>query len=197
MPWREEALMKSLLDPAASAIANYDLTSSQQNGRPILCSSDAQGGFFSAQAHPVPFNQTTVNPMLIASTAAALLTLLPVAAHQLGGLDHLPDPPGAIFASDEITASKAAHPLGVPDSLPGLASYSLTLTLALLAPSKPKLRKLLALKLIADGTLAGVNMVRQIVTFGKLCSWCTGTALCTAAMLLTYQTRNTHTPRTR
>lgn len=121
--------------------------------------------------------------LLLASTSAALLTLIPVAAHQLGYLRHLPDPPSTIFASDRITESAVAHPLGIPDSLLGLGSYGLTLTLILLARSKSKARRLLALKLIGDASIAGFNVVRQIAKFGKLCSWCTGTALCTAAMV--------------
>jgi uncharacterized membrane protein len=126
---------------------------------------------------------TESNPALIAATSAAILTLLPVAAHQLGALPHLPDPPNPIFASDEITGSKAAHPFGVPDSLPGLASYGTTLALALLAENHPAARKLLKAKLLADGTLATFNLVRQVVVFRKLCSWCTATALCTYGMI--------------
>ncbi len=40
-----------------------------------------------------------------------------------------------------------------------------------------------AWKLCADGALAGYNVVRQVVSFGKLCSWCTGTAFATGVML--------------
>jgi uncharacterized membrane protein len=117
--------------------------------------------------------------LLVTATSAALVTLLPVAAHQLGYLAHLPDPPGKLFASDRITESKAAHPLGIPDSLLGLGSYGVTFSLILLARSQPKVRKFLALKLVGDGAVA---VVRQVATFGQLCSWCTGTALCTAVM---------------
>ncbi len=60
------------------------------------------------------------NIALITATSAAILTLIPVTAHQLGRLSHLPDPPSAIFASDDITESSAAHPLGIPDGLLGL-----------------------------------------------------------------------------
>jgi uncharacterized membrane protein len=121
--------------------------------------------------------------LLIAATSAALFTLLPVAAHQLGCLAHLPDPPGKLFSSDEITESKAAHPLGIPDGLLGLGSYGITLSLILLARSHPKARRFLSLKLMGDGVVAAFNVVRQLKTFGKICSWCTGTALCTAVMI--------------
>jgi len=123
------------------------------------------------------------NALLIAATSAALLTLLPIAAHQLGSLPHLPDPPGGLFASDRITESKTAHPLGIPDSLLGLGSYGITLSLILLARSHPKARRFLTIKLVGDGAVAAFNVVRQVVTFGKICSWCTGMALCTAVMV--------------
>lgn len=125
----------------------------------------------------------SLNLPLLAATSAALLTLVPVVAHQLGMLTHLPDPPSRVFASDHITESSAAHPFGVPDGLLGVGSYGLTFTLALLAPNHPTARKLLGAKLVADGSLATVNVVRQIASFGKLCSWCTATAFFTGAML--------------
>ena len=124
-----------------------------------------------------------LNPPLIAATSAALLTLVPIAAHQLGLLDHLPDPASWVFDSDRITDSASAHPLGIPDSLLGLGSYGLTLTLAVLAHRHQRAKKLLGLKLVADGSVAGINVVKQVVSFRRLCSWCTGTAICTAAMV--------------
>lgn len=126
--------------------------------------------------------------VLLAACAAALLTLVPVAAHQLGYLEHLPDPPGGLFASDEITESTAAHPAGIPDGVLGLASFAVTFGLILEAGDKRHSRRLgrrlLTLKLAADGSMAGFNFTRQIVSFRRLCSWCTGTAICTAAMIL-------------
>jgi uncharacterized membrane protein len=122
--------------------------------------------------------------LLVTAASAALVTLLPVAAHQLGCLAHLPDPPGELFASDRITESKTAHPLGIPDGLLGLGSYGITLSLILLARSRPKARRFLALKLVGDGAVAAFNVVRQVATFARICSWCTGTALCTAVMAI-------------
>ena len=95
------------------------------------------------------------NALLITAASIALLTMLPV----------------------------AAHPLGIPDSLLGLGSYGITFSLILLARSHPKARRLLTLKLLGDGAVAAFNVVRQVATFGKICSWCTGTALCTAVMV--------------
>jgi len=131
----------------------------------------------------LPSSKDNADGLLIAATSTALLTLLPVAAHQLGLLQHLPDPPAAVFASDAITESKMAHPIGIPDSLLGLGSYGTTLCLAILSRSHPKARPLLAAKLVADGGIASFNVVRQVVSFRKICSWCTGTAIATAAMV--------------
>lgn len=137
----------------------------------------------SALSLEVPALTKHANSLLIGSTSTALLTLLPVAAHQLGLLKYLPDPPAAVFASDTITESKAAHPLGIPDSLLCLGSYGTTLCLAMLSRSRPAARPLLAAKLVADGGAATFNVVRQIVSFRKICSWCTGTAIATAVMV--------------
>lgn len=122
--------------------------------------------------------------LLVVANCAAVATLLPVSAHQLGALPHLPDPPGSLFDSDQITDSEAAHPFGIPDGILGLASYSATLALVLSAQKSSTARRLLAFKLAGDGALAGFNVVRQVVSFRKLCSWCTATALCTGVMLL-------------
>jgi uncharacterized membrane protein len=122
--------------------------------------------------------------LALAGCTAALLTLVPVAAHQLGALDHLPDPPSPIFDSDAITESKTAHPLGIPDSLLGLGSYGVTLALLLAARRRaPLASTLLGLKLTADASAATGNAVRQVVKFRRLCSWCTGTALATGVMV--------------
>jgi uncharacterized membrane protein len=129
------------------------------------------------QALPRPSAATII------ACSAAIVTLVPVALHQLGALKHLPDPPCAAFDSDSITESQAAHPLGIPDGLLGLASYSTTMALMLAARKDDHAKHLLALKLAADGSLAAFNVVRQVVQFRKLCSWCTGTAAATAIML--------------
>jgi uncharacterized membrane protein len=126
----------------------------------------------------------TSDVILLGACCAAVATLLPVAAYQVGALDHLPDPPLSVFASDRITQSKAAHPLGMPDGILGLGSYAITLALVMLARTQPKARRLVALKLLGDGSMAGFNLVRQLVIFRKMCSWCTGTALCTFAMVI-------------
>ncbi len=129
-------------------------------------------------------NDSSLNWALTVATCASMATLIPVVAHQIGAIEHLPDPPGSVFASDRITQSKSAYPLGIPDGILGLTSYGVTLGLVALAADNPKTRKYLAIKLLGDGSIAAVNVVRQVVSFGKLCSWCTATAICTAGMLI-------------
>ncbi len=126
---------------------------------------------------------TTSHSIAVAAAGVAIVTLIPVALYQCGGIRRLPDPPGAYFDSEGITSSKAAHPLGVPDSLPGLASYAATLALLVAARRSSTARAVLHAKLVADGSLAAINMTRQVVSFRKLCSWCTGTALATAVLV--------------
>ncbi len=122
--------------------------------------------------------------LVIGSCCVALATLVPVALYQTGVLTRLPDPPLPIFDSERITTSRAARPLGIPDALLGLASFGTTLALALLARRGQGARKLLGAKLTLDASAAAFNAGRQVYSFRKLCSWCTGTAL--AAGLMAY-----------
>ena len=121
--------------------------------------------------------------LLIGACCTTLATLIPVVLYQTGALSSLPDPPSSIFDSEKITKSKEAFPLGVPDAALGIASFGVTLTLALLAKRSPRARQLLGAKLALDGSAAAFNVVRQVVSFGKLCSWCTGTAMATGVMV--------------
>ena len=119
---------------------------------------------------------------MLGACCVTLATLVPVALKQTGFIDHLPDPPGRIFRSDRITESETAHPLGVPDSLLGLANFGTTLALILIGKRNRTARTLLGGKLAADAVFAAFNLVRQPVKFGKLCSWCTATAFAAITM---------------
>lgn len=121
--------------------------------------------------------------LLVGANVAALATLVPVALHQLGVVAHLPDPPASVFDSDGITESSMAHPFGIPDALLGIASYGTTLVLVRSAPGCSAARKLLGAKLLLDGGVAAFNATRQVVRFGKVCSWCMGTVAATAVMV--------------
>lgn len=125
----------------------------------------------------------SVHAAAVTGAALALATLVPVALYQTGMLRRLPDPPGAIFDSEWITSSTDAHPMGIPDGLLGLGSYSATLALLLAAPSSGIVRALLSAKLAGDRSMAAFNVVKQVVKFRRVCSWCTGTALATGLLV--------------
>jgi uncharacterized membrane protein len=129
-------------------------------------------------------SQNVAHTTTVSATCIALATLIPVAFYQCHALDHLPDPPGAWFDSDRITKAKSAHPFGIPDSLLGIASYGATLALILCAKESKMARTMLRAKLLGDGSIAAINVTRQVVSFRRLCSWCTGTAIATAAMIV-------------
>jgi uncharacterized membrane protein len=128
---------------------------------------------------------TTAGSRTIAVTAAAtaVATLVPVALYQSKIIDTLSDPPGSWFDSEMVTDSKSAHPLGIPDSYLGLVSYSVTFALLFACKRSVVARPILRIKLVADGVLATFSFGRQIISFHRLCSWCSGTALSTALLL--------------
>ncbi|MGA8940811.1 MAG: vitamin K epoxide reductase family protein [Acidobacteriaceae bacterium] len=126
--------------------------------------------------------ETEGEALMLGACCTAIATLVVVSLYQLGKIDHLPDPPGNIFASEKITSSKVAHPLGIPDGLLGLASYGSTLALIVLSYRNTAYTRALGVKLALDAGAASVNSGRQVICFGKLCSWCTGTALATGVM---------------
>lgn len=135
-----------------------------------------------SSADPILVPGASDNKLLIGACCAAMATLVPVALYQTGVLDRLPDPPSSVFDSERITTSEAAHPFGIPDAILGLASFGTTLALSLLARRNPIAKKLLGAKLTLDASAAVFNAGRQVVSFGKLCSWCTGTALAAGVM---------------
>jgi uncharacterized membrane protein len=120
--------------------------------------------------------------LLLVACCSALATLVPVTLYQVGALSSLPDPPSPIFDSESITTSRAANPLGIPDGVLGLASFGTTLALILAARRSHAAKTLLGAKLMVDGAAGAFNASRQVFTFGKLCSWCIGTAIAAGVM---------------
>ena len=141
--------------------------------------------------HPHPGNRSSEenNVAMAGACCVALATLVPVALYQTGMLSRLPDPPLTVFDSERITASPDAHPFGIPDALLGLGSFGATLALILLERRSAFAEKMLGAKLTLDIAIAALNASRQVTKFGKLCSWCTGTAL--AAGVMAYEGRET------
>ncbi len=133
---------------------------------------------------PISVGYSTHKGMAVACCCVAITSLVPVALLQLRVLKTLPDPPGRLFNSKRIVTSKNAYPLGIPDGLLGICSYSVTLVLLIAArPSRPFLRAALRGKLLLDGTMAARSARRQVTQFGRICSWCMGTAIATAGIV--------------
>lgn len=132
----------------------------------------------------MPTSSQTSYVTALSAASVTIATLIPIALYQCHVIDHLPDPPGPYFDSDQITTSKNAHPCGIPDSLLGIASFGITAALVVAARRSETGRTLLRTKLFIDGSVAAINVTRQVVSFRKLCSWCTGTALATAVLIV-------------
>ena len=113
----------------------------------------------------------------LASAGGAVLVLSCIVLRQISVVKHLPDPPGEAWDSDGIVMSKAAHPFGIPDGVIGLASYAVTA--GLIASGS----ELVRVKLVVDAGSAGFNVVRQVVEFRKVCSWCMLVAACTGSLV--------------
>jgi uncharacterized membrane protein len=62
--------------------------------------------------------------------AVGLADFAVITLYQLGVIRHLPDPPGRIFDSDKVNASRKAYATGVPDGSLGALLYAATLVLA-------------------------------------------------------------------
>ncbi len=125
---------------------------------------------------------TCEDAIMLGACCCALATLVPITLYQLGAIGSLPDPHCRVFDSERITTSRAAHPFGIPDGILGIASFSTTLALILLARKHEPAKKLLGAKLALDASAAAFNAGRQVISFGKLCSWCTATAISTGVM---------------
>ncbi|HET9088642.1 MAG TPA: vitamin K epoxide reductase family protein [Acidobacteriaceae bacterium] len=122
--------------------------------------------------------------MAIVCCCAAIGSLVPVAMLQSGKIHDLPDLPGRLFNTRKVVLSKSAFPLGIPDAVLGIGSYTVTLLLLATAkPDRPVLRAALRGKLLLDGAMAARNTRKQMRKFGRICTWCSGTALATAGVV--------------
>ena len=119
------------------------------------------------------------DPLLLAACATAFASLIPSALRQTGVIGNLPDP---LVDANKIVESPVAHPFGVPASLLGLASFSITFGLALAAQNSSLARKLLGGKIAIDCTIAAYDLALEAVAFGELSSWSLGTAAATGVM---------------
>jgi uncharacterized membrane protein len=114
--------------------------------------------------------------------AAGAVDFALISLYQFGIVRHLPDPPGRIFDSDRVNASRKAYALGVPDGALGLGLYALTLILSTAGGSRASGRHPVFDVLLGGAVAAGVigagqylyDMVRNQA---RACPYClTGAA---------------------
>lgn len=101
-----------------------------------------------------------------------------VTAYQTGLIDHLPDPPGAVWDSDKVDASDYAYRrFQTPDALAMIVTYGVTAWLAGAggkdrAETLPWLPVALAAKLVADVATTVQLGREEWAENKKLCAYC-------------------------
>lgn len=128
-------------------------------------------------------------PDLSKRRAATGLSLLATAAlgvvhaYQTGLLTRVPEPRLSVFGADEVDASgEAYHSFGTPDAGLGIVSYGITLALIgagteKRAQERPWLPLLVAGKVLSDAASGSYLFAEQVTKHGRICSWCTVSAL--------------------
>jgi uncharacterized membrane protein len=98
--------------------------------------------------------------------AAGVLGVL--AAHQLGLVRHLPNPPpDRLFDSDRVSGSGEAYWIGsTPDTTIGIANYAVSAWMA------PRGGRLWQAKLAVDAAYSLVLAVEQPLLYRRLCWYC-------------------------
>ena len=117
------------------------------------------------------------------------LSMMMVALYQIGIVSRLPELPWSRLRTSQIAAvAPAFRPLGlpIPDSFLGLINYAVTAALAGFAgPDRhqhlPWIVLLMAAKVLADATLAGVLTWVQWRWYGAFCMYCLIAALASFA----------------
>ncbi len=120
-------------------------------------------------------------------STTAIASLSAVTLYQMGVLRHLPEPPLPGLDSDAVDASAEAYATGpMPDAALGIASYAVTLCLAVLggrdrARRRPWIPLALAAKVAADAAAAAGLTLEQGTRHRRFCAYCLVTAVATAA----------------
>lgn len=112
-----------------------------------------------------------------ALSALAVVDFAIISLYQLGVIRHLPDPPGKVFDSDRVNASRSAYPLGVPDGTLGLTMHGVTMALAGAGGSArtgrhPAFDVLLGAIALAGAVSAGLYLREMITKQKRACPYC-------------------------
>ena len=109
---------------------------------------------------------------------AAVGAMMPIAAYQLGLIEHMPDVPWPPFDAGKIAASDQAYAiLGIPDGSLAISSYATTLALAAMGPadramSAPWIPLALAAKAAFDAAASAKLTADEWTKHRALCLWC-------------------------
>ena len=107
--------------------------------------------------------------------------------YQFGILRRVPEPSLAGLDADAVDASGEAYAiLRTPDSALGILSAGVTLVLAGIGPAdrarqQPWVPVALLAKCVGDAIGGAYLTAEQVTKHGKICSWCTVSALALAA----------------
>lgn len=110
-------------------------------------------------------------------SAVGLADFAIISLYQLGVIRRLPDVPGRWVDSNQVNASLAAYPLGVPDAPLGALMYATTMTLAgtggTRATGRPRvLDWLLGGVALAGAAVAARYLWEMATSERRLCPYC-------------------------
>lgn len=111
---------------------------------------------------------------IVALSLAGASNMGLIAAHQLGIVRHLPDPPIRGFNADRVTTSSAAYPFGIPDATIAVGALALNVVLACAGGARRARRS--PWLPVAAAAHAGVQAAAAAVYFTlmptKVKAWC-------------------------
>lgn len=120
-------------------------------------------------------------------TSIGLIDFIPISLYQLGVIKHLPDPPGKIFHSDKVNASKDAQVLGLPDGTVSLLLYAANLVLTGAALKQEKkgsiFRYLIGANAVGQALGGAYYLFNMAKVQKKICLYCVTGALVNFAVL--------------
>jgi uncharacterized membrane protein len=117
-----------------------------------------------------------------------IIDFIPITLYQLGVIKHLPEPPGKIFNSDKVNASKEAEIAGLPDGGVSMLMYAANVVLTGAALTRTRNQKIFNYGLagIALGQAGGglYYLYNMAKVQKKICIYCVAGALINLAALL-------------
>lgn len=125
---------------------------------------------------------------IAALSVLGIIDFIPITLYQLGVIKHLPEPPGKIFDSDKVNASKEAQIAGLPDGGVSMLMYAANVVLTGAALRRTGNQKLFNYGLagIALGQAGGglYYLYNMVKVQKKICIYCVAGALINFAALL-------------